>query len=723
MTALVGTLADVRSRRIRVVTADSEQPSPFAASLLFSYVASFLYDGDAPLAERRAQALAVDQSQLRDLIGDIELRELLDAESIQALERELQRLDPRYHAKSPDGVHDMLLSLGDLSAEELAARTAGADTTMWTGDLVRARRVLPVRVAGQARYIAVEDAARYRDALGAPLPAGIPEALLAAATDPLGNLAKRYARTHAPFASQAFAARYALGTAVAEDTLARLTADGQLVEGEFTPGGTGREWTDAGVLRQLRRRSLAKLRHEIEPVEQSVLGRLTTTWQGAVRRRHGADALLDAIEQLQGAPLPASILETEILPARLDAYDPADLDAVTSAGEVVWVGIESLGARDGRVALYLADHLSRLLPPDVRLQPDVKEDARETAVLEFLRAHGASFFGPLHDATGGGYPNDTVAALWDLVWKGSITNDTFHALRAFTQAHAPRRRHRKAEPAAFRSRRLVPPSAEGRWTLIDRRSGVVKASRPAHIAWATAWTNQLLARHGVLTREAVMSEASPGGFGVVYPVLKAMEESGRIRRGYFVAGLGATQFALPGALDLLRSLREPSSAANDVMEVSVLSATDPANPVRGHAALPFVGGTGPRANRRRDGHPDRRCVRRLARAGRSAARDIASRKRTGTLEARARCRAGADRPCAIGGGHAERHADRRNRRPPAFRPSAGALPDGSRLRRRRARVPGDVPCPKVTRSSERRRRSTSTSPGASSRGSNRSTPR
>jgi ATP-dependent Lhr-like helicase len=569
MPALIGTLADVRSRRIRVATADSEQPSPFAASLLFSYVASFLYDGDAPLAERRAQALAVDQGQLRDLIGDIELRELLDADSMQALERELQRLDPRYHAKSLDGVHDMLLSLGDLSAEELSARTTGEDVAASAGELVRARRVLPVRVAGQARYIAVEDAARYRDALGVPLPAGIPESLLAPAPDPLGNLARRYARTHAPFAAQVFAARYALGTAVAEDTLLRLAADGQLIEGEFTPGGTGREWTDAGVLRQLRRRSLAKLRHEIEPVEQSVLGRLTTTWQGAVRRRHGADALLDAIEQLQGAPLPASILETEILPARIDAYDPADLDAVTAAGEVVWVGIESLGASDGRIALYLADHLSRLLPPGVARTDN---DRRETAILEFLRAHGASFFGPLHEAAGGGYPNDTVAALWNLVWNGSITNDTFHALRAFTQARAPRRRQRKLEPTAFRSRRLAPLSAEGRWTL-------VQAERPAQpTAWAAAWANQLLARHGVLTREAVMSEASPGGFGVVYPVLKAMEESGRIRRGYFVAGLGATQFALPGALDLLRSLREPSAGVSDQVELAVLPATDPANP-------------------------------------------------------------------------------------------------------------------------------------------------
>jgi ATP-dependent Lhr-like helicase len=572
MPALVGTLGDIRSRKIRVAIADSEQPSPFAASLLFSYVASFLYDGDAPLAERRAQALAVDQTQLRGLIGDVELRELLDADSIHALEQQLQRLDPRYRARSLDGVHDMLLSLGDLTGGEIAARTTSADIAAAADELVRSRRALSVRIAGQLRYIAVEDAARYRDALGVPLPVGIPEALLAIPPDPLADLVRRYARTHAPFVPGVFAARYALGAGAVEAALVRLAADGQLVEGEFTPHGVGREWTEAGVLRQLRRRSLARLRQEIEPVDHPVLGRLATTWQGVARRRHGADALLDVIEQLQGAPLPASILETEILPARLDGYDPSDLDTIASAGEVVWRGVEPLGARDGRIALYLADHLVRLLPPVARPQRDI--DSRETAILEHLRHRGASFFAPLHEAAGGGYPNDTVSALWNLVWLGVVTNDTFHALRAFTQARAPRRRQTRKEPTAFRSRRLVPPSAEGRWTAVP---GGVADAKGGATPWATAWAQQLLARHGVLTREAVMSEASPGGFGVVYPVLKAMEESGRIRRGYFVAGLGATQFALPGALDLLRSARDPSSASNDV-EVVVLSATDPANP-------------------------------------------------------------------------------------------------------------------------------------------------
>jgi ATP-dependent Lhr-like helicase len=588
MPALVTTLTDIRSRKLRVASVDSETPSPFAASLLFSYVASFIYDGDAPLAERRAQALSVDQSQLRELLGDAELRELLDEEAMDAIERQLQRLDPQYQAKSADAVHDMLLSLGDLTGLEIGARAISADVAASVGALAAARRVLPVRIAGDPRYIAVEDAARFRDALGVPLPPGIPESLLQPVRDPLGDLALRFARTHAPFTAPDFAARYGLHVAAAESVLLRLTGEGRLVEGEFRPGGTRREWTDAGVLRMLRRRSLAKLRHEIEPVDQAVLGRFTTTWQGIVKRRHGADALLDAIEQLQGAPLPASILELEILPARLDLYDPADLDAVTAAGEVVWIGVEPLGERDGRVALYLADHLPRLLAPQLaQLQQGLELSGRETAILEALRSSGASFFGPLHEAVGGGYPGETVDALWNLVWQGLLTNDTFHALRAFTRARAPRRRMklRRDDVSAFRSRRLAPPSAEGRWTLVPRgrESGAVSATTarpqkrhatPDPTKWAAALTQQLLARHGVLTREAVASEAIPGGFGLIYPVLKGLEDNGRIRRGYFVAGLGATQFAMPGALDLLRSMRD----APDEPEIAVLAATDPANP-------------------------------------------------------------------------------------------------------------------------------------------------
>ncbi len=590
MPALVSTLTDIRSQKVRVVTVNSDHASPFAASLLFSYVASFIYDGDAPLAERRAQALAVDQAQLREIIGDAELRELLDATSIDALELELQRRDPRFRARSADAVHDMLLAIGDLSREEIAERTVSADVAGAADDLVKQGHAIVIAIAGDQRYIAVEDASRYRDALGVAVPQ-LPATLLEPAVDPLANLVRRYARTHAPFTSYELATRFGVSVSAAEAVLLGLATDGSVAEGEFRPGGTSREWTDADVLRQLRRRSLARLRHEAEPVDQAVLGRLVTRWQGVARRRQGTDALLDVIEQLQGAPIAASLLETEILPARLDGYDPGDLDAVAAAGEVIWVGVEPLGDRDGRVALYLAESASTLIPlrdvrsvrlqadqRSVRLQADQRSvrlqadqpDPRERAILEHLTANGASFFGPLHDAAGGGYPGETVTALWTLAWRGLITNDTFQALRAFTESRAPRRRQRKPVAQAFRSRRSAPPSAEGRWTLVPSQQGTTTD-------WAAAWARQLLARHGVLTREAVASEGTVGGFGVVYPVLKAMEEAGKIQRGYFVAGLGATQFALPGALDLLRSMRHPSPESAE-SEVVVLAATDPANP-------------------------------------------------------------------------------------------------------------------------------------------------
>jgi len=598
MPALVSTLRDIRSRTIRVATVDSDVPSPFAASLLFSYVASFLYDGDAPLAERRAQALSVDQAQLRELLGDAELRDLLDRDAAETLERQRQRLDAKYHVRTADGVHDLLLSLGDLDAADLARRTTGPDVAGSIRHLVQQRRALLVRISGRERFIAIEDAARYRDALGVPLPPGVPEALLEPVRDPLGDLVLRHARTHAPFTAAELAARFALSPAEAERTLRRLTADGRLIEGEFRPGGTRREWTDAGVLRQLRRQSLARLRHEVEPVDPTVLGRFASRWQGIVKKRRGADALLDVVEQLQGAPLVASLLETEILPARLDAYDAGDLDAVMAAGEVVWVGLEPLGDRDGRLSLFLADHVADLLPPTPASLPG--EDERARGILDWLSGHGASFFQALHEGVGGGYPAQTVDALWTLVWNGRVTNDAMHALRAYTRTRTRPRRGRRKETTTFRSRRQAPAAAEGRWSLVPaRREAGPRARRSKAVASVsdtrrlTATAQQWLSRHGILTRETAAAEVFPVGFSAVYPVLKALEENGRIRRGYFVAGLGATQFALPGAVDLLRSLRDggaiageavgegavsESAVGNDAAEVVVLSATDPANP-------------------------------------------------------------------------------------------------------------------------------------------------
>ncbi len=361
MPALTETLRNIGNRSLRVHTADSRTPSPFASSLLFSYVANYIYDGDAPLAERRAQALSIDQDQLRELMGDADLRELLDINAIEETEEQLQCVADTYRARNMDGVHDLLLRLGDLTRAELRLRCVTDEVADTVGKLMRARRVLEVHVAGEKRLIAVEDAARYRDALGVPLPPGLPSAFLQETPHALVDLVRRFARTHGPFTTHNAAARFDLPAESVEAVLQRLVQSGKVVEGGFRPGGIHREWCDDEVLRAIRRRSLARLRKEVEPVEQRTLARLFTRWQGVVQPRRGLDALLDVVENLQGAPLPASILETEILPARLAGYKPADLDTLVAAGEVVWVGLDPIGERDGRIGLYLAEKLLRVV--------------------------------------------------------------------------------------------------------------------------------------------------------------------------------------------------------------------------------------------------------------------------------------------------------------------------------------------------------------------------
>jgi len=351
-----------------------------------------------------------------------------------------------------------------------------------------------------------------------------------------------------------------------------LLAIGRVVDGEFRPGGRGREWCDAEVLRTVRQRSLARLRQDVEPVESIALGRFLVGWHSLARPKYGLDGLLDVIEQLQGVPIAASVLDSEILASRIRDYSPAMLDTLLGAGEVTWIGVEPLGERDGRIALYLTDHVSKLLPPAELGRPvpgsripDPGLVGREAHIVAYLHRHGASFFGPIHEAAGGGFPQETVDTIWDLVWKGLLTNDTLHALRAY--ASPPERARRQAKGIAFRSRRLVPPSAEGRWT-------VVPSPTSSTTAWATAFAHQLLSRHGIVTRDVTAIEQLPGGFSALYPVLRRLEETGRIRRGYFVAGLGAAQFAQPGAVDLLRDARDER---DDVVAVTI-SATDPANP-------------------------------------------------------------------------------------------------------------------------------------------------
>jgi ATP-dependent Lhr-like helicase len=575
MPALIETLRAVEQRQLRVHVVETRKPSPFAASLLFSYVANFLYDGDAPLAERRAQALTIDQDQLRELLGDADLRELLDADAIAEVEETAQCLLESYRARSADGIHDLCLRLGDLSRQELARRVASPDLLAQVDRLVRSRRLLELRIAGERRLIAAEDAARYRDGLGIPLPPGLAAALLEPVAHPVLELVRRYARTHGPFTLREVADRFALDASLVENALRLLAHDGRVLEGGFRPGGLHREWCDAEMLRLIRRKSLAKLRREVEPVEQHTLARFLTHWQGLLnpRRSGNLDPLLDAIESLQGAPLPASLVESAILPARIAEYAPAGLDTLIAAGEVAWAGVEPIGERDGRIALFLADKLPLLAQQRPLVEPLTEREEKLIAVLE---STGASFFDALHQAVGGGYPGETIEALWSLVWRGLITNDSLHALRAYIarpeSARAPRRLQ---TGSVFRSRRTTPPTAQGRWSLLPIRTrGVENAPTTTEASHALAL--QLLNRYGILLRESVAAENVPGGFSAVYDVLKALEESGRIRRGYFVAGLGATQFALPAAVDLLRQLR--NAPPQEKPEFVQLAAADPANP-------------------------------------------------------------------------------------------------------------------------------------------------
>ena len=562
MPALLEVLRAIRSRDIRVVTVDSRSPSPFASALLFEYVGNFIYEGDAPLAERRAQALTVDPLQLRQLLGEAELRELLDRDALDELELQLQHLDPDRAAKHPDAVHDLLLRLGDLTRDEIAARTIpGAHIDQWLADLERERRLIPVPMALETRFIAAEDAARYRDALGVVIPQGLPDAFLIGDPRPLAALVRRYARTHGPFTAADVARRIGIGPALVLGALAELAVAGTVVEGEFRPGGHGTEWIDAGVLRTLRQRSLARLRKEVEPVEQSALARFAIGWHGVDSARPGEAALLDAIAQLEGALIPASDLESRVLPARVAGYEESQLDALLASGAALWVGGGSLGPRDGRVALYQAEHAS-LVPI-----ASPTEGATHQRIRDVLTQRGAIFFPQLLAVLGGGFAPEVKDALWDLVWAGEVTNDSLHPVRAVLKP-SPARTARRRGPA----QRGLAPDLAGRWSLVSSyRDQTLTATERL-----TARVRQLLDRYGVITREVVQHEESEGGFAAVYGVLRAMEEAGRVRRGYFVAGRGAAQFALPGAVDRLRTLREPDPDAPP--KVVTLAATDPANP-------------------------------------------------------------------------------------------------------------------------------------------------
>ncbi|MEO3821836.1 ATP-dependent helicase [Plantactinospora sp. B24E8] len=584
---LVALMREVAARRVRLVEVETPRPSPFARSLLFGYVGAFLYEGDAPLAERRAAALALDSALLGELLGRVDLRELLDPGVVAETERQLRWLTEQRRPRDAEDVVELLRLLGDLSDEELTGRGVAPD---WLTGLAGARRILRVRVAGEERWIGVEDAGRYADALGVALPVGVAQAYLEPVADPLGDLVARYARTHGPFAAATCAARFGLGVFVVEQTLRRLGADGRVVSGEFSPTGTGTEWCDAEVLRLLRRRSLAALRREIEPVPARVLAGFLPRWQQVGAAARGVEAVAAVLEQLQGVAVPASALESLVLPARVADYSPAHLDELCASGEVVWAGAGAIGRGDGWLTLAYADTAPLLLPP-----PDeaLTLTPLHEAVLAALADGQALFFRSLADRVGTALPESglvgdeaLVGAVWDLVWAGWLTNDTLAPLRALlggggahrVRAGAPRTRFRRPGRPTMPTR-TGPPTMAGRWSRLPDRD-----TDPTRRAAALA--DVLLERHGVVTRGAVVAEGVPGGFAAVYPVLAALEERGAARRGYFVEGLGAAQFAVPGAVDRLRALAEPEeSVRRSGVLARVLAATDPANPYG--AALPW----------------------------------------------------------------------------------------------------------------------------------------
>jgi ATP-dependent helicase Lhr and Lhr-like helicase len=628
---LADLMRDLAARRVRLVEVETAAPSPFGRSLLFRYVGAFMYEGDVPLAERRAQALALDSSLLAELLGQADARELLDPDIVTDSERDAQYLPPRRACRDREAVADMLRAVGPLSAMEVEERCADPGAAPgWLTELAAQRRLIEVRVAGEHRWAAIEDAGRLRDALGVALPVGVPAAFTEPVGDPLGDLVARYARTHGPFTANAAAGRYGLGVAVVTGALRRLAAEGRVAEGEFLPGGRGTEWCDTGMLRLLRRRCLAKLRREAEPVPPRALARFLPAWQDAARPagRNGGrpsrarpDAVYDVVEQLAGTAIAASALETLVLPGRVPGYSPALLDELTAAGDIVWSGAGGLPGGDGWLVLAPADAAPLLFPEPGEITMTPLHDA----MLDALDGGGALFFRALADRVGaqlraGGDPSAgragvtdqaLAAAVWDLVWAGRLTNDTLAPLRAVLGAGRPaagvgvgvvaagrpgptadglkargypgtRGRPGRRGPGFGRAvlpSRSGPPTVSGRWSLLPlSEPGEADRTRQLH-----ALAGTLLDRHGVLIRGAVAAERVSGGFGALYPVLRAMEEAGQCRRGYFVEGLGAAQFALPGAVDRMRAMADPAAAA--ARPAIVLAAADPANAYG--AALPW----------------------------------------------------------------------------------------------------------------------------------------
>ena len=590
---LVALMARVAQRRVRLLEVETSTPSPFAASLLFGYVGAFMYEGDSPLAERRAAALALDPTLLAELLGRVELRELLDADVVANTGRQLQHLSTERSARDAEGVADLLRLLGPLTADEVAARCAAADIGGWLEGLLTARRAVNVSFAGRSWWAAAEDIGRLRDGVGVAVPVGVPMAFLEPVVDPLGELLSRYARTRGPFTTSDAAARFGLGLRVAADVLGRLAADGKLMRGEFidapADSSGSDQWCDTEVLRILRRRSLAALRAQIEPVSTAALGRFLPAWQqlgdAAVS---GVDGLAAVIDQLAGVPMPASAVEPLIFGQRVRDYHPGMLDELLAAGEVLWSGLGSLSSADGWVAFHPAESAPLSLVPPADL--DLTDVHR--ALMDALSGGGAYFFRQL--TVDGVSAQSLKEALWQLIWSGQVGGDTFAPVRALLagtrgsatrRGSAPSHRHRRPPRLSRYSigsgvgaHRDSDPTVAGRWSALPTAEG--DATVRAHFQ-----ADQLLARHGVLTKGAVAAEGVAGGFASLYKVLIALEEAGRCQRGYFVESLGGAQFATASTVDRLRTHADSIDDKQGSLSAVALAATDPANPFG--AALPW----------------------------------------------------------------------------------------------------------------------------------------
>jgi ATP-dependent helicase Lhr and Lhr-like helicase len=570
--ALRELLGEIHSRRLTLVEVETSSASPFASSLLFDYVATYMYEGDTPNAERRAAALALDRDLLRELLGQEELRELIDPEALEEVEESLQQRIEIARAKDRDALQTILRRVGDLTLEEASQRVAeGYSAESMLEKLVTERRAAKVRVAGEERFIAAEDAGLYRDALGVPPPAGLPESFLAEVDDAMLSLVRRYAATHGPFPTGQLAARYKVDPAPA---LRELESKGELVRGELLPGGSEREWCDADVLRRIRRASLARLRKEVEAADRSELARFLPSWQNVDAHRPqgaGPDRLRDALVPLQGVALTPKTWERDVLPRRLGGWSPSWLDELCTSGELVWIGAGALGRNDGKVALYFREDIRLAGPPPGNAKIEPPRSETHDAIRERL-AQGPCFWLDLLELEG--TAEELHEALWDLAWAGEVTNDAFAPLRA--------PRLRAAGSGSGGGRRFARRRAAAAGTVIGRWSLTAPLfdDAPSTGPRVRAQAELMLERHGIVTRETAIAEGIPGGFASIYGELQNLELLGTARRGYFVEGLGGAQFALPGAVERLRSM--PRS---DEPELLLLAATDPANPYG--ATLPW----------------------------------------------------------------------------------------------------------------------------------------